>query len=53
MTLHELVQRDLRKAQLSLVRARQKPNVTEEEIENLERLTELRVEICELVRREY
>lgn len=47
MTPYELAERDLRKAEINLARALTKPNVTETEIENLERLRDLRAGIVE------
>ena len=49
MTLYELAARDLKKAQISLANALKKPNVTETEIENLERLISYRKQILALV----
>ena len=49
MTLYELTAKDLKKAQISLVHALKKPNVTETEIENLERLISYRKQILALV----
>lgn len=49
MTLHELAERDLRKAEINLARALTKPNVTETEIENLERLRDARRAILGMI----
>lgn len=49
MTPYELSLRDLLKAQLNLARAMNKPNVTEAEIENLEKMVALRKKISDLL----
>ena len=50
MTICELAERDLKKAQISLVQARKKPNVTNAEIENLERLCAARKTILNIIK---
>ena len=49
MTLYSLAARDLKKAQINLERALEKPNVTLTEINNLEQLVFYRKQIFDLV----
>lgn len=49
MTLYSLAQRDLKKAQISLEHALEKPNVSLTEINNLEQLVFYRKQILDLV----
>lgn len=53
MTYQELAERDLQRAQRSLLQAWNKRNVTAEELENLHRLVDYRKVICELIHKEY
>jgi hypothetical protein len=53
MTLLELVERDLHKAENSLVAAMKRPNIPAKELAHIEHLVELRAEILEIVRRAY
>jgi hypothetical protein len=51
MTIYELIERDLRRAERNLERAKKKPNAPVSELEHLEELYVLRREIFELVER--
>ena len=51
MNVHELVERDLRKAKLNLERASVRPNAPKEELEHLEELYALRKEIDRIINR--
>lgn len=48
MTLKELAARDYKKAQISYLRAQQRPNTPEDELAHLRELVELRREMAEL-----
>ncbi len=50
MTISELAERDLRKAEHSLVMAKKRPNVPEAELEHIEELCRLRKEILEIIK---
>jgi hypothetical protein len=51
MTIYELIERDLRRAERNLESAKKKPNAPVSELEHLEELYVLRREIFELVER--
>ena len=53
MTVYELVERDFERAHRNLLRARQKPNVTKEEIKNLEEIREARDIILNIIGQTY
>lgn len=53
MTYQELAERDLQRAKRNLLNAWNKPNVTDEELDNLRRLVEYRQVVCELIHKEY
>ena len=50
MTIYELAERDLRKAEHSLTMAKKRPNVPQAELEHIENLCRLRKEILEMIR---
>ena len=50
MTIYELAERDVRKAENSLAMAKKRPNVPEAELEHIEELCQLRKEILEIIR---
>ena len=52
MTIQELVNRDLKKAEINLQRAKVKPNVTSTELEHCEELYKLRTKLAEIILRE-
>lgn len=53
MTHQELAERDLQRAKRNLLNAWNKPNVTDEELDNLRRLVDYRQVVCELIHKEY
>ena len=50
MSIYELAERDLRKAENSLAMAKKRPNVPAAELEHIENLCRLRKEILEIIR---
>lgn len=50
MTIQELAERDLKKAERSLAYASSKPNTPADELEHIKELYELRKEILEIVK---
>ena len=47
MTILELAKRDLKKAEINLAQAKQRPNIPKDQLEHLEELYRLRKEIAE------
>lgn len=52
MSIIELAEKDLKKATLSLERAKVKPNVTKEELDNLTTQVLLRRQIYKIIKKE-
>lgn len=52
MTIEYLVNRDVLKTEANLARAKAKPNVPKEELEQLEELLKLRKQIAEMIMNE-
>lgn len=52
MTVKELAQRDYKKAKLNYLRAKNKLNVSKEEVNNLENIVQLRSKILKIVQSE-
>lgn len=50
MTVQELVERDLKKAQINLEKAKSKPSIPLSELEHMEELCRLRAKIVELIK---
>jgi hypothetical protein len=53
MSIYELAERDLRKAENSLAMAKKRPNVPAAELEHIENLCRLRKEILEIIKSEW
>ena len=53
MTNKEIAERELQRAQRSLLQAWNNTSITAKELENLQRLVDYRQFVCELIRKEY